>query len=592
MNKENRKSWLLLAIAVVVIVGGSLLGWWINQGAGTVTVKDTSYVGTNAFLYHARLYVPEGVTNEKPAPGVVVIHGGDASNEYMANIALELARRNFVALAIDQSGAGFSDAPSYVNGMGGPDALKYIRSLDIVDTSNVGLVGHSMGGAALSNAIKVYPDDYAALVFLDTRCELGPAMPCDFPVRNAMVNWGLFEEHPLFFYGVPKNEMVPDSPALQTLFGMNERVEPGVLYGSIEDGTAHMLRLTNDTHLTVVDSATAIGNIVDWFQLTLEGEKSLPPADQIWGWKDLGTFSALLGTLLLMFPMGALLLQTPYFKKITDAVPDYKGFQGRAWWIAAAVTTVLAPITYVIGWDYLRRLPGLTPNAIWPQSQTNAYYLGWALLLGSLTLILILVNHFAITKKNGATAFNYGLTAKDGKIEWGKIGRSLLFALAILVPVYLILVLVTSLLNIDFRLNFLALKIMTPLRFQIFLGYVIPFVLYYLLFVTMLHGFLRIGNGAASVAKEMWVNVLVMVSGMFAWVVIWYITLYANGTPFYGADSNFGIRVLPLMIIWPFIALITTYFFRKTGRVYAGGFLAGIFITWYLAANSMISVLP
>jgi hypothetical protein len=293
-----------------------------------------------------------------------------------------------------------------------------------------------------------------------------------------------------------------------------------------------------------------------------------------------------------MFPVGALLLQTPYFKRITEAVPAYKGFQGRGWWIAATVTTVLAPITYVIGWDYLRKLPGLTPNAIWPQSQTNAYFLGWALLLGLITLILILVNHFMVTKKNGATAFNYGLTEKDGKIDWGKIGRSLLFAVAVLIPAYLILVIVTNVLKIDFRLNFLALKIMTPLRFQIFLGYVIPFVLYYLLFGTMVHGFLRVGKGAASVAKEMWVNVVIMVSGMFVWLVIWYFTLYANSKPFYGADSNFGIRALPLMVIWPFIALITTYFYRKTGRVYAGGFLAGIFITWYLAANSMISFLP
>ena len=50
------------------------------------------------------------------------------------------------------------------NGYGGPDGLKYLRSLDVVDKDNIGLEGHSMGGWAVLKAAAAAPDDYKAMV--------------------------------------------------------------------------------------------------------------------------------------------------------------------------------------------------------------------------------------------------------------------------------------------------------------------------------------------------------------------------------------------------------------------------------------------
>jgi pimeloyl-ACP methyl ester carboxylesterase len=592
MAGNSRKNWRILVISLALVLVGSLLGGWIHAGAGTIDVKDIRYAGTNGFVYNARLYVPKGVTNENPAPGVVVVHGGDAQNEIIANVALELGRRGFVALSIDQPGAGFSDPPSFSMGMGGPDALAYLRSLDIVDTDNIGLVGMSMGGDALGHAAKTYPDGYQAMAFLDTRCNLGPGMACDFPVRNAMVTWGLLEEHPTFFWGVEKSKDVPDSEALQYLFNVTERVEPGKLYGSVEIGTAHRLHLTNDTHLSSLDSKAAIGNVIEWFQLTLEGGSDLPPARQIWPWKVVGTFTAFVGLAMFLFPMGALLLQTSFFQSLGEEVPVYQGLTGHLWWIGAVITTILAPATYVWSRNHVGGAKLLLPGSLWPQSQTNRYYLGWAFVLGLILVILILLNHYAYARRKGASAFNYGLTWQGRGLDWTKIGKSLLLATCILVPAYLILSIAYTVLKIDFRLNFLALRPMSPLRFQAFLGYMIPFVLLYLLLGVMLHGFLRWKEGQKTMGQEMLANVLMLIVGVVVWMVIQYASLYATGAPIMGTDTNLTIRATPLLVIFPLIALLSTYYFRKTGHIYVGGFLNGLFITWYLAANSMMSVVP
>jgi pimeloyl-ACP methyl ester carboxylesterase len=591
MNEAIKKHRIVLVIALGLIICGSLLGGWIQRGAGKAIIKNVRYTGPNAFVYSARLYVPKGVTNKNPAPGAFVIHGGDAQNEIMGNVAVELTRRGIVVLSIDQPGAGYSDPPSFSMGMGGADGLRYLRSLDIVDTKNIGLVGMSMGGDALGSAVKAFPDGYKAVACLDSKVGLGPGKEIDIPVHNVMVTWGLLEEHTPFFWRVPFPKDMPDSKVLKSFLGVTERVQPGKLYGSIEDGTAGMLRFTQDTHLTNMDSNEAIGNVIEWFQMTLKGVKEIPASNQIWVWKVVGTFAAFIGLMLFLFPVGALLLETNYFKSIGEAVPEYKGLKGTGWWIGALLTTILAPLTYV----WARNTMGqkvLVPNSLWPQSQINRYYLGWIIILGVISIIIGLITHFAVTRKSGATGVNYGLTWAGKGMDWSKIGKSLLLAFYILIPAYLIVLAAYNMLDVDFRLNFLAIRAMSFLRFRIFLGYVIPFVFFYLILAFMLHGFLRAKNGAMTIGREMIVNALILIAGMIIWMAIQYIATFSSGAPLLGADTNLTIRALPLLIIWFALGMTSTYFFRKTGHIYVSGFLMGLFVTWYVVANSMISVVP
>ena len=106
----------------------------------------------------------------------------------------------------------------------------------------------------------------------------------------------------------------------------------------------------------------------------------------------------------------------------------------------------------------------------------------------------------------------------------------------------------------------------------------------------MLHGFLRFKNGKASLAVEMLVNAVVWALGIYVWDFMNYApAFFGNGLP---QNAFTVLRAFPLLFLWPIYAMLSTYFFRKTGRIYVGAFLIGIFATWYIAANSSFLVLP
>ncbi|MHB8626929.1 MAG: alpha/beta hydrolase family protein [Aggregatilineales bacterium] len=136
----------MAAVALLLVFGGGFLAFETQTAGGTIKIRDIRFVGTNGTIMSALLYIPKGVTAKTPAPGIVAIHGYINSRETQDGFAIEFARRGYVVLALDQTGHGYSDPPAFANGFGGPDGLKYLRSLDIVDPNNIGLEGHSMGG--------------------------------------------------------------------------------------------------------------------------------------------------------------------------------------------------------------------------------------------------------------------------------------------------------------------------------------------------------------------------------------------------------------------------------------------------------------
>ena len=168
MNGTNRKNWVLLTIALVIVLAGSLLAWAIDTVGGQVSVKLVDFVGDDGTLLHGRLYIPAGVTNKNPAPAVLFIHGGDASSDKYSMYSVEFARRGYVVFNFDQRGHAFSEGQPRINadGFGGPEALRFLHNLDIVDPKNVALTGHSMGGQAIGFAAVKYPDYYKSLMFI------------------------------------------------------------------------------------------------------------------------------------------------------------------------------------------------------------------------------------------------------------------------------------------------------------------------------------------------------------------------------------------------------------------------------------------
>lgn len=587
----------LLIVSLFLMIGGSLLGQWLNSGAGAATVTDIKIFGTNGYIISAYLYTPAGATAKAPAPAVLTVHGLNNQKDYMANTALEFARRHFVVLNIDMTGHGYSSGANGENGYDGPDALRYLRTLPFVDKANIGMIGMSQGGfGPVTAAGQALPDGYKSIFYMESECT-PPGSPVLDPckgLKNVAFNVGKATELGVMVL-VPKGSEAPNSPVLKPFFGTTDPIRAGQVYGSIAEGTARILYQPYETHEASTDTTAAIGNAIDWMQRTLQGGRPLPPSNQIWPWKVLGTGAALVGAFLFLFSCGGLLLRSPLFASLAEPAPEYHGFTGSGWWIAALITTALGPLLYLWVWQTAGLGGGFsTPNTLWPQTFTNVYMV-WSVIVGIIAVLLIFINHRFFTGKNGGTGVSYGLTWDGQGLVWAKVCRSLGLAIAILVPLYLLLLLINSMWLVDFRFWIVPLMPMSPVRFQAFLGYLIPFAIFFVPESVVFAGFLRVRDGKASLGFEMLANAITLTLGALVWLLVAYVPMLTNGTNTFGNSAGAGlgaIYYIPLLVFWPLVACLYTYFFRKTGHVYAGAFVVTLFMVWALAAFGDFSVTP
>ncbi|MGA3086636.1 MAG: alpha/beta fold hydrolase [Thermodesulfobacteriota bacterium] len=586
----DKKPLTLLVVALILILVGGLLAYFI-QTSGGVSIKDVRFVGSEGKLVSALLYVPKGVTPKNPAPAIVATHGYINSRETQDGFAIEFARRGFIVLAPDQPGHGFSDPPSFINGFGGLDTLKYLRTLDIVDPNNIGLEGHSMGGWASVIAAGANKDGYKSLVLADSSTGTfgAPNGTADFP-RNMALIFAKYDEFAPLMWGslIPADIVKTDK--LKKAFGTTETVEVGKLYGSIEKGTARKLYQPNMTHARVHFSRAGIGAAVEWMQATLKGGKNIPPSNQIWYWKELGNLIALIGMVILLIALGGYLLKTDYFKELQEEPAPKKSMSGVGWWIGAAITVLLPIFLYWWAWWQHYDSNGIAkPSFIWPEQLTTVIMF-WALGVAVVSLVLFLIWYFSTKKKSGATMADYGLTWKDNGLKWGKIGKSFLLSFVIVFIAHLTLIISTWLFQTDYRIWVFAVKPLDALHFGISLGYVIPFLFYFLVLGIVLHGQMRPGKAVMGIGKETIINIILLILGYFIFLAYHYIPLFSGGTLGIKLGSMIlgGIVLFQYIPIFAIVGLVTTYFYRKTGHIYVGAFLCTMLITWIIVAGEAV----
>ncbi len=586
MNETAKKKPLtsLLILALVFILGGGLLAYFI-QTSGGIQVRDLRFMGGDGKLVSALLYVPKGVSKKNPAPGIVATHGYINSRETQDGFAIEFARRGYVVLAPDQPGHGFSDPPAFANGFGGLDSLKYLRTLDIVDLNNIGLEGHSMGGWASVIAAAANKDGYKSLILASSSTgTLGaPDGTADFP-RNMALIFSKYDEFSGLMWGSPVPVNIVNTDKLKKVFGTTEPVVVGKLYGSIENGTARKLYQPSTIHPRVHFSRQAIGNAIEWMQTTLKGGNNLPPSNQIWYWKEFGTLIALIGMVLLLFPVGRCLMRTPFFDELNETPAERKPTSGWGWWVGAVITILLPLPLYVLAWAFNGK--GIAKKSwLWRQEITTTIMF-WAVAVGAISLVLFLLWHFIANKKKGGGLVNYGFAWKEhaGRKLW----KSILLAIVVVFWAYLSLAFSDWAFKTDFRIWVFAVKPMSVLHFKMFLTYLIPFAFYFLISGLVLHGELRRGRRDGSDLtgwREMLINIVLMIGGYFLFLFIMYMPLFNGGTlaiPDLHLASIVMFQFLPIFTI---VALVSTYFFRQTGHVFVGSFINAFLVTWIIVAG-------
>lgn len=151
----------LLALAFVFLLAMSVLTAAIASCGFSVEINRINVIGDNGASYSGIMYVPDHVSNETKAPAVILVHGNSTNALAQTSHAIEYARRGYIVLSMDIAGRGQSEI-----GEGLKDAeltpslacwINYLQTCPIVDTEQIILSSHSMGGLLCREAIKANP---------------------------------------------------------------------------------------------------------------------------------------------------------------------------------------------------------------------------------------------------------------------------------------------------------------------------------------------------------------------------------------------------------------------------------------------------
>jgi hypothetical protein len=350
---------------------------------------------------------------------------------------------------------------------------------------------------------------------------------------------------------------------IAAIFGTEntESIQAEKIYGSFEDETAKAIYFVPYPHAMEIITPRTLGHVLNWIQQGVPAPNSIPPSNQIWLWRYLGSLIAMVGLVLFFFPLGAILLRTPFFKSLVKPTPEFKGLTGKSWWIGAILTVVIPVGTlFYMATVSSKILPAST---LFPMGRISSI-MGWTVFGALISIILILVNHYLLKGDRNATAYNYGLTNEDGKIEWRNIGKSFLLAFCLFGIGYIVLVLLYRWLLVDFRIFEVSFRLLTPKRFRTMFPYLIPWMFSYIVLGANLHGLMRPKDGKASFWRELLINIILLAPFYYLWWPLHYGPLYA-GSPewFAGGYMKYWLWAFPPTLT--IVAAISTYYTAKQG---------------------------
>lgn len=604
MKLQLRKQVRLLILCVLVIAVSSLIAYGVERDFGRVQVQHLRFVHPTGDAMTAKLYRPVMATVENKLPGVLCIHGYQNDKETQDAFAIELSRRGFVVLAIDLLGHGNSDGYFERTGKdttwGGNAGYQYLKSLPFVDTNNLGVMGHSLGAMSTLRVAAANPDVKA----LNPQC--GPDGTPD--LKNLLLTQARFEEFRGFRVNSPRVEPLTTNATRLKNFGLSGSIEWDTTYGDFGKGTARRVALINTVHPGVTHDPKAVAEAVDWMRHALKSGSTdtlwIPPFQQVYMWKEWMTLLALLTAIFSLLPLTNILLAKPFFAEVAQPMPLRYAASKRSWWLLAVVNIIFAGVTYPLLTQLGRDGNGLHPIttrlpflALAMGNGVAVWFLGNALIY----LVLFTIWYRSASKKLGVTMYDMGVSFDEKKtlINWRIIGKTVLLAAILFAWMYALEALAQWALGIEFRFLWPFMRQFTPRRAVLFPIYLVPALAFFLLN----GGIFMFGQNrpkeCSTPARTQWVWWLKnCFAGLFGLIIIWAIQyvpyLWLGAGPGF---ENLGLpqfaQMWPLMVFvfvpeFAILLFLTTWFFRRTGRVYLGALMASSLAVWFTVAGSLM----
>ena len=443
LDKQSSQRLLLICVATVLVA--SFFVSQIQRSFGDVQVRDIKIPTQNGQWVAGDLFKPNSATSESPAPFIVVVPGFQRSKESLSNIAIELARRGFVALSIDPyaqggSSASLSRIAATTEGYGLFAVVDYAAStgnLNYIDRNRIGATGHSAGGNAAIRGANYFGREAISTgqpSKLDSVYVSGYVLTLtDRVLRDVRSNVGA--SYALYDEGAYRNELkngdmrfAPEALRLINS-GLREggtavdEVEIGKYYGDKDNRTLRVMHNEHVLHPFQPYNSEATANQIEYFEHVFDFETGMDSYDQVWQWKELLSMISLAAALIAVIPFGRLLLELPMFGTLVQPVPRaLPRPQGRGrllFWGTFAVGALIACFTYIPMAELSQKLfvAASTRQLTWffPQRMNNAVML-WAVLNGTVGFLMFWLSYRFFGSKHGVTPDMWGVKTSPARL--------------------------------------------------------------------------------------------------------------------------------------------------------------------------------
>lgn len=352
--KMKKRTLTLLCVALALILLGSILAGVFNSGMGATTVSRIRFDGGHGQL-SGLLYMPKDASADNPKPTIIVTHGYLNSAEMQDANAIELSRRGFVVLALDQYDHGHSQLshenysdnsffgiwlPFWLNSMN--DAVQYMYEQPYVlkdENGNgvIGVTGHSMGGfsstmalamdelqAAETGVRKIYAGLTEGSDFMYTSLVGFDAATAD-ALSGGRILGKVCAQYDEFFFNDPtveggtvRHKDYVSTPDGMTFLQQSAPAQANTWYET-SDGGQRIIYEPAQTHPWNHFSAETTAYAVSFYQTAFADYSGyltdIQPSSQVWQWKEAFECVALVGFVMLIIALASILIELPFFSK-------------------------------------------------------------------------------------------------------------------------------------------------------------------------------------------------------------------------------------------------------------------------------------
>lgn len=589
--KKQAKIWLCIGIALMLLA--SIVVSAVQTNGGKVDMQELMFETDAGYTMSAYIFIPEGVSAENPAPAIVTSHGYLNNKEMQDANYVELARRGFVVLAVDQPCHGDSDILSGVSANGVYQGAVALSRMPFVDTARIGVTGHSMGGGSCNSAIAednlnenriisavllncadatyVDTDGNWANIYGGRDVAILAAQYDEFFHKYTDAQ-GINREAPYFLDGINSQSFLNFGVDPT---GLEKRVAGTVYYQEIDGEEAMRVIYNPDIiHPWSHFSAKSTSSVIDFFTEALDAPNPIASSNQVWQWKEGFNFVGLIGFAIFVCAFGTLMLYTPTFESLRAAEvvqpAKIKDTKGKLWfWISLLAGALFSMLIY--RWI-------LKTGTSMKVDQTEAMGLGlWSTLCGVFTILSMVVFYFCYGKKNGMDLAEVGV-----KISLKKMGLSALLALIVVVVSYGCIFVADYFFYADFRIWTLALKAFEAPILK-YLPYGLLFVTFYVAssVATNCFNYNNIGGKFNGI-------IVALMTTLPALILPWiqYITYYSTGAMKWAGSAMHILWLFPIVLILFGSTIISRVLYKVTKNPYIAGIINAAIVTLLTITNT------